>query len=99
MDAVVFEHDVDGRIEFDATHLRAGELALGPDVVDVIAGDLAEDGTQAAANSGLLTIVDGVVADDMGTDVFTGPADDQSPDDNFVVVKGPVLQGSLVQTL
>ena len=59
---VVLDDHVDGGVELDAGHFRAGELPLGPDVVDVVVRDLAEDGAQASADAGLLAVEDGVVA-------------------------------------
>ena len=35
VNAVIFNEHINGRVEFDASHFRAGELAFGPDVVDL----------------------------------------------------------------
>ena len=51
-------------MKFDADHLDAAERVLGPDVIDLIVGDPAEGGTQAAADSSLLAIEDCVVSHD-----------------------------------
>ena len=93
VDAVVPDQHVDGGVELDAAHLRAGELPLGPDVVDVVVRDLAEDRAEAAGDAGLLAVEDGVVPDDVGADLLARPADLQRAHDHLVVVGGAVLGG------
>jgi len=67
--------DVDGGVELDARHLRAGEQPPHVDVVDGVAGDHAERGAEAADDAGLFAVRNGVVADDVVADVFLGPGD------------------------
>ena len=74
VDAVAFDEHVNGGVKFDPSHFRAAELSLRPDVVYVVSRDLAERSAEAAADSGLLAVGDGVVADDVVTDSVLVPA-------------------------
>ena len=52
--------------------------------------------SHAAAHAGLPAVENGVVADDMGPDVFLRPPDLQGFQDHLVVYDGPVLGGLIV---
>src|ERR1035441_5767261 len=69
----------------------AGELPLGPDVVDVVVRDLAEHGTETSHNPGLLTVEDDVVAYGVGPDLFSRPAGFERTHNDFVVMRGAIL--------
>ena len=66
---VAANHRVDGGVEFDAGHFRAGEQPADMDVMDGVAGDGAERRAQTADDAGLLAVGDRVVADDVVADV------------------------------
>ena len=70
VDVVPADLHVNGAVEFDARHLRAAEQLADMNVMDGVAGDGAERRAQAADDSGLLAVRNGVVADDVVADVF-----------------------------
>ena len=65
MDVVAPVHHVDGGVHLDAADLRAGEVLLVIDVVDVVVLDKGEHPAQMAHNAGLATVVDIAPADDV----------------------------------
>ena len=79
VDVVVADLGVDRGVNLDAGHLGAGEQPPDVDVVDVVAGDRAEDRAQAADDARLLAVGDVVVPHDVVADVLLGPAVLQGP--------------------
>ncbi len=93
IDVVAADLGVDGGMDLDAGHLRAGEQPSHVDVMNVVAGDPAEDRAQAADDARLLAMRDVVVAHDVVADVVLGPAVFQGPLDGLDVAFGRVLRG------
>src|SRR5829696_2402880 len=73
-------------MEFDATDLVSVELPLEGDVVDVVVLDRGEHATEVADDAVLAAVVDGVAADDVGSDVVTVPADLPGGEDRLELV-------------
>ena len=73
-------------MELDAADFGSTELPLHPDVVDVVAGDHAEDGPHAAADSRLFATVDRVVPNNVRADLLLRPAVPQGPLDGLIVL-------------
>ena len=93
IDVVAADLRVDGGMDLDAGHLGAREQPPHVDVVNIVAGDLAEDRAQAADDARLLAMRDMVVAHDVVADVVLGPAVFQGPLDGLDVAFGRVLRG------
>gem|GEM_PF-7016784 len=74
VDAVVFNQGVDAGMQLDSGHLRAPEVAVGVDVIDVVARDLAKGGAEAPGHAGLPAAVNGVVPYQMRSNGGSGPA-------------------------
>ena len=82
--------NVNGAVKLDAGHLRARKQFPDVNVVDGIAGDGAERSAQAADDARLFAMRDGVVANEVVADVFTGPAVGESTVDGFDVALGGI---------
>src|SRR5580765_142802 len=65
IDSIVDDLHIDGAMKLDARHFRTRELAAHVNFVDCVAGDRAECCPEAADNSSLPAVRDGVVADDV----------------------------------
>jgi len=61
-------------MKLDSGNFCSPELAFGPDIINIILDNLAKSGPQASADTGLLAIKDRVIPDNMGADIFFGPA-------------------------
>ena len=87
---VAADFDIDGGVELDARHLRSRKKLPDVDVMDGVAGDGAERGTQAADDARLLAVGDVVVADDVMADGLLVPAVLQGPVDGLDVALGAI---------
>jgi len=74
IDVIVGDLGINGGMELDAGHLRAGEQSPRMDVVNRVSGDGAEGGAETADDAGLLALVDVVVADKVMPDRVSVPA-------------------------
>ena len=68
VDVVAAENHVDGGVHLNAANLRAREVLLVVDVVDVVVLDDGEHAAQVAHNAGLAAVVDVAAADDVVAD-------------------------------
>ena len=91
MDVVAPVHHVDGGVHLDAAGLRAGEVLLVVDVVDMVILDEREHTAQMAHDTGLAAVVNMAPADDVMADVLFGPALDLSQADALPLGLGAVL--------
>jgi hypothetical protein len=57
-------------VDFDAGHLHAGKLPANVDIVNLVARDGAEDGSQGSHDSGLFTIMNVIVPNDVAPNIF-----------------------------
>src|SRR5687767_13793108 len=73
-------------MELDATDIVSIELPLEGDVVDVVVLDRGEHAAEVADDAVLAAVVDGVAADDVGSDVFPVPADLLGGEDRLELV-------------
>ena len=73
MNMVPADLHINSRMHLDAADLRAGQILLIVDVVDLIVLDNREHAAQMADNAGLSAVVDIIAANDMGADSLLRP--------------------------
>jgi hypothetical protein len=93
INVIVADFNVDRGMELDSRHLRTREQAPDVNIVDSVAGDHAENWTQAANDSRLLAVGNCVSLNQVGTNGFLGPSDLRSPLNGLYITFGGVLRG------
>jgi hypothetical protein len=72
--AIITDDRIDSCVKLYAADLKTAELALRPNVVNVIIRYPAESSSHASAYSGLLAVEYCVISHDVRADSFFGPA-------------------------
>ncbi|OPZ98342.1 MAG: hypothetical protein BWY71_01297 [Planctomycetes bacterium ADurb.Bin412] len=93
IDVVMADDGVNRPVYLDAGHLRPRKQLADMDIMDVVAGDGAEDRPHASHQAGLFAVGNVIVADDMMADVVLRPAPFQSPLNRFDIALRRVRRG------
>ena len=90
IDVVVADFYIDCGMELDTGDFSAGKKLAHMNIVNGIAGDVAEDRAQAADDPCLFAVRDGVVAHNVTANRLPGPAELRSSFDGFDVALGGI---------
>ena len=91
MNSVIMDLHIDCRMQFYARYLMSIEFAFQSYVINMVVVDLAEYTSQMADNSILTAVVNYVIPDNMGTNLFFGPTIAFRAENSFQLVLIPGL--------
>ena len=86
VNAVMMDFDIEGGVQLDAGDFVAEKLMLDSDVVNMVVVDLAKSTAHMANYSVLPTVVDDIVADNMGANLFLAPTDLKRAENRFHLI-------------
>jgi hypothetical protein len=91
MDAVVSDNGVYRGVKFDPTDFRTTKLPFCPYIVNMVVLYGTEGCTHGATHTRLFAIVNGVVPDNMRSDILLVPAISQHPENHLYVMNVAVV--------